>query len=261
MEGYYWRIVDPAAGRVAMVLCGVCAAPDGRWAVVALARHPEYNLKPGAKVLDVGCGTGKQLAANRSRFPRTRLLGVDPEMAAIARGHGLAVEVGGFEQWDPAGRSFDLLIAAQAWHWIDPAVAPAKAAGLLRPNGSAVLFWNHEDDLDPKVREVLDEVYRRYAPELLEIAAQDRSRREAQPYVADLRTSGAFGEIEVKEYVRSRTYSAEDWVGTVQTHSDHLQLDLSRRAQVGAALHAAIEECLGGAITTSGGTYSIWARP
>jgi Tocopherol cyclase len=45
MEGYYWRIVDPAGGRVVMVLCGVCAAPQGRWAAVALARHPERLLR------------------------------------------------------------------------------------------------------------------------------------------------------------------------------------------------------------------------
>jgi hypothetical protein len=45
MEGYYWRIVDPAGGRVVMVLCGVCATADGRWAVVALARHPEGLLR------------------------------------------------------------------------------------------------------------------------------------------------------------------------------------------------------------------------
>lgn len=40
MEGYYWRIVDMSAGRVIVVLCGVCRAPDGPWAVVALAAHP-----------------------------------------------------------------------------------------------------------------------------------------------------------------------------------------------------------------------------
>lgn len=45
MEGYYWRIVDPAAGRVVMVLCGVSATSEGRWAVVALARHPEGLLR------------------------------------------------------------------------------------------------------------------------------------------------------------------------------------------------------------------------
>ena len=45
MEGYYWRIVDLARGRVVMVLCGVCAGPQGRWAAVALARHPERLLR------------------------------------------------------------------------------------------------------------------------------------------------------------------------------------------------------------------------
>jgi hypothetical protein len=44
MEGYYWRFVDPAGGRVVIVLCGVTAGPDGRWAVVALARHPEGTV-------------------------------------------------------------------------------------------------------------------------------------------------------------------------------------------------------------------------
>jgi Tocopherol cyclase len=45
MEGYYWRLTDPAASRVVMVLCGVCVAPDGRWAIVALATEPEGVLE------------------------------------------------------------------------------------------------------------------------------------------------------------------------------------------------------------------------
>jgi hypothetical protein len=40
MEGYYWRLSDPASGRCVIALCGVCRAPDGHWAVVALAGHP-----------------------------------------------------------------------------------------------------------------------------------------------------------------------------------------------------------------------------
>jgi|RhiMethySRZTD1v2_1073278.scaffolds.fasta_scaffold367361_2 tocopherol cyclase len=40
MEGYYWRLSDPASGRSVVALCGVCRAPDGPWAVVALAAHP-----------------------------------------------------------------------------------------------------------------------------------------------------------------------------------------------------------------------------
>jgi len=40
MEGYYWRFTDSASGRCLVALCGVCGAPDGVWAVVALAGHP-----------------------------------------------------------------------------------------------------------------------------------------------------------------------------------------------------------------------------
>jgi tocopherol cyclase len=40
LEGYYWRFVDVPGRRVLVVLCGVCAGPAGRWALVALAAHP-----------------------------------------------------------------------------------------------------------------------------------------------------------------------------------------------------------------------------
>jgi hypothetical protein len=40
MEGYYWRFADAASGRAVVALCGVCRAPDGPWALVALAAHP-----------------------------------------------------------------------------------------------------------------------------------------------------------------------------------------------------------------------------
>src|SRR3954454_7614859 len=81
-------------------------------------------LRP-TDVLDIGCGTGK--AARQLVARGLDVLGVeiDPEMAAVARAHGLAVEVVGFEQWEPAGRTFDLIVCGQAWHWIDPRIGPA----------------------------------------------------------------------------------------------------------------------------------------
>lgn len=212
-------------------------------------------------VLDIACGTGK---ASRQLLARgLSVLGVeiDAEMAAVARTHGVPVEIAGFEQWNAAGRTFDLLVCGQAWHWIDPAVGPAKAAGLLRPGGLMVVFWNHEADLEPRVRKVLDEAYRAHAPELLEMSAQDRERREAKPYLAGLKASRAFRSIETKEYPLKRTYTTDEWVGAVQTHSDHLQLDPPRRAALADELRTLIDGRLGGMIRTSGGTYSIWARP
>src|SRR5579864_6173840 len=62
----------------------------------------------GQEVLDVGCGTG--IAARGCR-----VLGVEPDgrMAAVARRNGTGVEVSTFENWDPAGRVFDLVVSGQ----------------------------------------------------------------------------------------------------------------------------------------------------
>src|SRR5664280_1144303 len=95
---------------------------------------------PGLDVLDLGCGTG--IAARQFQAAGCSVLGVDPDarMADIARARGLPVEVATFETWQAAGRSFDAVIAAQSWHWVDPAVGAAKAAEVLRPNGRLAIF-------------------------------------------------------------------------------------------------------------------------
>ncbi|MEQ8834069.1 MAG: tocopherol cyclase family protein [Miltoncostaeaceae bacterium] len=76
MEGYYWRLVDPASGRVVVALCGVVrgAAGTPERALVALSdgsgpvRHRwverEVRADPGRLALDAG----GVLRADRSRL-------------------------------------------------------------------------------------------------------------------------------------------------------------------------------------------------
>jgi SAM-dependent methyltransferase len=117
----------------------------------------------GLGVLDVGCGTG--IASRQMTEQGANVLGVEvaPRMAEIARNHGIEVEVSSFEDWDGAGRTFDLVISAQAWHWLDLPVSTAKAASLLRPGGRLCLFWSagcHPDDL----ADALAQIYVRLFP-------------------------------------------------------------------------------------------------
>jgi SAM-dependent methyltransferase len=60
----------------------------------------------------------------------------------LARRSGVEVEVATLEAWDPASRSFDAVIARQAWHWVDAAMGATKAAQVLRPWGRLAAFWN-----------------------------------------------------------------------------------------------------------------------
>ena len=76
---------------------------------------------------------------------------------------GFEVDVAPFEEWDPAGRSFDAVVAGQAWHWVDPAKGAAQAAAVLRPGGLLALFWNvFEPPAD--LAHAFSEVYRRTVP-------------------------------------------------------------------------------------------------
>jgi tocopherol cyclase len=48
MEGWFWRVTDPASGRVVVALCGVNRHPDGDWATVAVALHPGGLVRSAA---------------------------------------------------------------------------------------------------------------------------------------------------------------------------------------------------------------------
>ncbi|MGH3917188.1 MAG: class I SAM-dependent methyltransferase [Pseudonocardiaceae bacterium] len=91
------------------------------------------------RVLDVGCGTG--IAARLFAARGCAVFGVEPDarMAAVARRHGIDLAVTSFEAWDPPPEPFDLVLFAQSWHWVDPAISAVKAGGVLRPGGRLAL--------------------------------------------------------------------------------------------------------------------------
>jgi SAM-dependent methyltransferase len=206
-------------------------------------------------VLDVGCGTGK--AARQLAARGLPVLGVeiDPQMAAVARGHGIDVEVGSFEDWDDRGRTFDLITCAQAWHWVDPAIGAPKLVRLLNPGGVAALFWNFSE-FEPATKAVIDAVYAQYAPELVEppSAGDDRS------HLRTLEETGVFSAVTAHTYPWKRVDPAEHWVGNVGTQSGHLMLGPERLSALQAALLEALTAA-GGTVRHVGGTYLIWARP
>ena len=102
-------------------------------AVIASAR-----LVAGDPVLESGCGTGKATVPFARRALTMTALEPDPAMASIAQrncaGLDVSVEITSFEDWAaPPGPGFKLVMAAQSWHWVQPAVRlPEGARGARR---------------------------------------------------------------------------------------------------------------------------------
>lgn len=88
---------------------------------------------PGAAVLDVGAGTG--ISSAQLMAAGATVLAVEPDtrMAAVASGKGVTAEIGTFEDWQPADRTFDLVVFAQSFHWVQPRPALRKVRSILNP--------------------------------------------------------------------------------------------------------------------------------
>jgi len=207
---------------------------------------------PGVELLDVGIGTGVSALAFQARG--CRVVGVEPDarMAALARRRGFEVEVAKFEDWAPAGRTFDAIVSGQAWHWVDPVVGAAKAADLLRPGGRLAVFWNVFQP-PPDLAEAFAAAYQQVLPGSpffrVAVPGMDAYSSLFDRALDGVRESGAFVEPQRWEFGWERSYTKHEWLEQVPTFGGHGNLSPGKLDQLLAGIGAAIS-AVGGRFTT-----------
>jgi SAM-dependent methyltransferase len=205
-------------------------------------------------VLDVGCGTGKVAVALMARgLP---VLGVEPDarMAEVARRHRVPVEVASFESWASAGRTYDLVTAGHAWHWVDPAIGLAKAGSIMVPGGTLALFWNYHVVEEPLLA-AFEDAYRVHAPELTVVGQDPSGGSDTDPF----ESSTDFRSLGNRTYRWSRLLDGEEWTSMLATFSDHARLGEGQLSELQQALRRAIDQA-GGVVRSQCGTYVWMAR-
>lgn len=92
---------------------------DGRWAKVAKAIADHYRLKPGDKILDVGCGKGFLLYDFTQVVPGIDVWGIDISEYAVKNAKEEVkhrVEVGNANSLTFPGDFFDLVVSINTLH-------------------------------------------------------------------------------------------------------------------------------------------------
>ena len=198
------------------------------------AHDPGRNIR----VLNLSYGT------DSSQSPA-----VDPLAYAVENGDGFEVEVATFEEWDPAGRTYDAVVAGQAWHWVDPAAGAAKAASVLRPGGQLALFWNAAQP-SPAAGAAFSAVFERLMPDSPLTRTSGVSAAQGYATFLDLadeaiKATGAFAAPERWAFEWEQTYTRDEWLDQLPTQGLFTTLPPDELAALTTAVGAAVDS-LGG---------------
>lgn len=211
------------------------------------------GIPADGRILEIGCGPGNATLPFAKRGYRIVGIELGERLAALAvkncRAYpGVEIRNTAFEDWVLEEKAFDLAISADAFHWIPPEVGYPKAARALKDSGSVVFFWNVPVDPKTDWSRAMEEVYRERAPH---VENPDKSFT-AEWLIGVIKDNfgacGCFGEVTVKQYLWSETYTSEQYLKLLRTFSGHRGLDEGTRGKLFAGIHEVVER-FGGRVT------------
>jgi SAM-dependent methyltransferase len=195
------------------------------------------GLQHGDRLLEIGCATGKATRPLLERGFTVVCVELGEALAARARGNlagwPVEVEVAAFEEWPGQPETFELVFAATAWHWLDPAIRYRKAHEQLRPGGH-LAFWGafhaFPPDFDPffsEIQQVYDAIGETFDGDWPPPAPDD-----APDARGELEATGLFDCVTVRRYLWELEYSAEEYIALLDTFSGHLAMEESKRGRL-----------------------------
>jgi SAM-dependent methyltransferase len=213
------------------------------------------ELRPGARVLEIGPGTGQATLPLAERGYAITAVELGPGLAEVARrklAHFPSVDivVAAFESWTLPAEPFDLVISATAFHWLDPAIRVNKSADALRPGGTLATISTHHiaGGTGPFFVATQDcyEYWDPATPPGLRLEPASAIPRESD----EIEQSGRFVMPPVFcRYEWEQTYSTAEYLDLLHTYSGHRALEDARRTGLIECIRQLIDDRHGGSIS------------
>lgn len=210
------------------------------------------QLQPGARVLEVGAGTGIATAELVRRGCHVTALEPGAAMAAIVENEletsgQVNVRVGKLEDLDWAGEPFDLAIGATSLHWVDRNLLHARLRELVRPDGfAAMVYYQHVAGGDMDFFDAAQDCYAQQAPSI----PVHRLREPNDDIQAAKVLNGldGFRECHQQRWFHDVESDRDHYMSLLSTYSNHLALPENERVALLACIGDLIENQFDGRI-------------
>ncbi|MDF5734528.1 MULTISPECIES: class I SAM-dependent methyltransferase [unclassified Nostoc] len=214
------------------------------------------GIPPGARILEIGCGTGQATVPFARRGYRILCVELGENLATIAQQNLTAypqveLHIGAFEDWVTEKNTFNLVISATAFHWLDPTIAYYKTAQALNSGGAIALFWNEHvhSDASQGFFEVVQELYRHLVPELVKDDKPLPRENEVPNKTSEIEQTNLFGEVTYRSYQWDAVYDTTTYINLLNTYSGHRNLDSITRERFFHRIAELIDTKFNGQIT------------
>lgn len=212
------------------------------------------QLSPESRILEVGCGSGVATVD----FARLgyEIDAVEPnlEFCRLAKQNCAAypqvnIIPQTFEECRVEHRKHQIVLAANAWHWIASDIKYVKASEALQNNGALVLLWNMSLEPSREVHRVLDEVYQRVAPSIApQYEGKDTQEEILQGLGKLVGDSGLFEAPVTEAIACDRVYEVDRYLELLSSYSQYIALDAPTREALFSGLRSAIAQQFEGKI-------------
>ena len=180
------------------------------------------NLTKDGAILEVGTGTGQATIPFAEKGYYIHCLEPGDKLIAIASQNlrlypKVTFETVTFENWNLRYHAFDLVISAQAFHWVNCEIGYLKASQALKEKGHIAFFCNFSPKPDTTVFQALNEAFQKYIPSIVYNPPSIESLiQKRENWII---TSKCFKELKIKQYSWSSDYDTERYLNLLKTQT------------------------------------------
>lgn len=194
--------------------------------IEAMVMHTK--LSKDSKTLEIGAGSGK--ATDFFKDYGFSIRCIEPGENLVKNGQikfkhysNIKFECGRFEELKQDNEKYDVIFAAQSFHWVPQPIGYQKCAEMLKESGYLAPFWNMYITYDNEADNDLLKLSKKYGG-FADFVSKEQCENRIRSIVKGIEDSGLFEAPLIYKQFWKQEYTAEEYYGFVLTGNRFLQL-------------------------------------